>query len=756
MRSCQNGIRSLGACLAVTLALACEPPQPPPQRVVLISIDTLRADHVGAYGAENAHTPTLDALADAGVRFETAISPAPLTLPSHTTLLTGLDPPEHGVRHNGIYRLGEDVETLATRLQQQGFATAAFVGAIVLGSRYGLSRGFDDYDDSVVLERSAKGLRGFAERPANAVIDAALAWLASAPERFFLFVHLYDPHAEDQPPPGFAAAFPGNPYAGEIAFADQQVGRLIEALDALDALDPGTGTLIIVTADHGDSLGEHGEATHSHFVYDSTQHVPLLMRGAGLPAGKVVPGVVALRDVAPTVLDLLRLGPLPGTEDRSALPRIRDQRSEPRVAYLETLSTQFDWEMSPLLGLRGEDWKYVRAPTTELYDLREDPGETRNLAGERPQRVRELDAMLEDRLKGARSPIPNVKPEEEERARLEALGYVATAWQADRWQTQLPGRVGGRDPKDGLVVVRAVNDADKLHVEGRSQEALELLLTLKDEQSVVYHTMLSTVALEVGDARLAEESARRAVSSAPLLLAGHMRLGNALLMQGRTTEARAVFEGMLSLDPEAPAALTSLGLIAEGQGRVEEATEWYERAVEAASIEAPWRLTALYLENDRLAEADALIARAAPESFVSATATLRLALAEAAVGRRDSARERLARGVRAHPDEGELRLAYARLLGEAQEAELARLQLEAALKLSEQAAISTNDAGELARASFLGARALAWLGRREEARAALELLLASPDALSVQEQEAARVLAQELGMRTPVSENPGS
>jgi type IV pilus assembly protein PilF len=397
----------------------------------------------------------------------------------------------------------------------------------------------------------------------------------------------------------------------------------------------------------------------------------------------------------------------------------------------------------------------VRAPTAELYDLRDDPGETRNLAQERPERVRELDAMLERRLEGARSSLPNMNPEEAERARLEALGYAAAAWQSDRWQTHPPGRVGGRDPKDGIAVVRTVNDADKLHMEGRSHEALELLLDLENEQSAIYYIMLSSVALALGDALLAEESARAAVAVAPLLLAGHGRLGNALLMQARTAEARAVFEGMLSLDPAAPAALTSLGMIAEWQGQVEEAARWYERAVEAASVEAPWRLAAVYLERGQLAEADAVIARADPESFESAMDVLRVALAEAAAGRSDAARERLARGVRAHPDDGELRLAYARLLREAQEAEAARQQLEAALTLSEKAASEASGAGELASAEFLRARTLAWLGRGKEAGATLRLLLAAPDALSEQEREAARTLARELGVEVPDSEDSG-
>jgi tetratricopeptide (TPR) repeat protein len=299
-----------------------------------------------------------------------------------------------------------------------------------------------------------------------------------------------------------------------------------------------------------------------------------------------------------------------------------------------------------------------------------------------------------------------------------------------------------------------VNEADRLHAEGGSREALELLQSLEGEPSAVYHIMLSTVALALGDARLAEASARAAVAAAPLLLAGHMRLGNALLMQRRTEEARSVFEEMLRLDPAAPAALTSLGMLAEWQGRREEAIALYERAVGAASVEAPWRLAAVYLESGRLEEADAMLARASPESYESAPAVLRLSLAEAAAGRPEKARERLARGVRAHPEAGELRLAYARLLRDAQEPEQAREQLEAALRLSEQAAADASG-GELARAEFLRARALAWLGRSAEAGSALELVLADPELLTGQERDAARALARELGVEVSSGDDPG-
>ena len=199
----------------------------PPDRVVLVTIDTLRADHVGSYGAAHAHTPHLDTIAAEGVRFDVAISPAPLTLPSHASLMTALDPPDHGVRHNAIHRLGDGIPTLAEHLRAAGYATAAFVGALVLDGRFGLARGFDVYDDAMAGRVSARV--GFAERPADRVVDAALAWLDGAPDRFFLWVHFYDPHATYKPPPGFASAFASRPYAGEIAFADAQLGRLRRA-----------------------------------------------------------------------------------------------------------------------------------------------------------------------------------------------------------------------------------------------------------------------------------------------------------------------------------------------------------------------------------------------------------------------------------------------------------------------------------------------------------------------------------------------
>src|SRR5262245_6233424 len=315
------------------------------ERIVLVSIDTLRADHVGCYGAEAVETPALDALAAEGVRFATAISPAPITLPSHTTLLTGRDPPQHGVRHNGLFRLPSDVPTLAERLRSAGFATAAFVSAFVLDSRFGLDRGFERYDDQLGIARSSGAPGSVAERRGDRTVDAALAWLAGAPDRFFLWVHLYDPHADYLPPSPWSERFAGRPYDGEIAFADAQLARLRAAVAERW---PG-GTLWWVTSDHGERLGEHAEQTHSFSVYEATPHVPLLAAGPGVRRGAVVGEVVALADVAPSTLALAGLPALAGSTGSDLAPVLRGERAPAdRPAWIETLATQVDMGWSPL------------------------------------------------------------------------------------------------------------------------------------------------------------------------------------------------------------------------------------------------------------------------------------------------------------------------------------------------------------------------------------------------------------------------
>lgn len=370
-------------CLAVSLLLACDRPSgSAPNGVLLITVDTLRADHLGCYGAASGATPHMDRLAGDGVLFEDASTPVPITLPAHTSLLTGVSPPVHGVRDNARYRLREDVRTMA----EAGWEGGAVLGAVVLNGIFGLDRGFAHYDDAIEVVADDGPEGSFARRRAGGVVDAALAWLRGRPKgsRFFLWVHLFDPHTPYDPPAPFDTEY-GDTYQGEVAYTDQQVGRLLEGLEDLGVRE---NTLIILTSDHGEGLGEHGELTHGFFVYQSTVHVPLLMRLPGrIPAGNRISAPVNLVDVLPTVLDLTGSQHPEGLEGRSLLQAVTlGQEPAARDQYLETYLPYFQMRWAGSRALRDGRWKFIEAPTPELYDLQNDPGERRNLAAQDPER----------------------------------------------------------------------------------------------------------------------------------------------------------------------------------------------------------------------------------------------------------------------------------------------------------------------------------------------------------------------------------
>ncbi len=523
------------SAIALLAAQACEKPPaaaPAPERILLVSIDTLRADHVGSYGAERASTRNLDALAASGVRFDAAVSPAPLTLPSHTSLMTALDPPGHGVRHNEVFRLPDAVPTLAEHLKQAGYATAAVVGSLVLDRRYGLARGFDFYDDRMG-ERVAGGA-GWPERRADQVVDAAIARLASLGPRFFLWVHFYDPHLAYDPPPGFASAFPTRPYAGEVAFVDAQLGRLLQALRERYG---DSGLLVVATSDHGESFGEHGEETHSYFLYETTQRIPLVFAGPGIPAGRSVAAPVGLVDVAPTVLALAHAEPIPGAAGRDLQPLFAGESAAPANAYFETLATQLDFGWSPLLGLRQGNFKYIRAPRPELYDLVADPAELHSLALERPDLAASLDAALTKRLQaspqGTATPLA-VTPAEREQ--LASLGYLAP----DGSASLLPlGQVGGHDPKDQVAVLAEIRGAQALMAQGKAGEALARLRAIGEAGPGVA-ALRAAAAVNAGEPEAAERDARRVLAASPDRSDVRIVLALALDAQGRSPEALAV------------------------------------------------------------------------------------------------------------------------------------------------------------------------------------------------------------------------
>jgi len=537
--------------LLLLLAAVAPPPEPvKPTGVVLITLDTTRADAVGFSGSTDATTPTIDRLAALGVHFETAVSPAPLTLPAHTTLLTGLDPPGHGVRSNGGEALRTSLPTLASILAQEGWDTAAVVGSRVLDRRFGLGRGFASYDDSMTAEHI--GQYGYPERDARAVTDAALRWLeartAGAP--FFLWVHYYDPHAPYDPPQGFGGPSERAAYLGEVAFADAQIGRLLRALPG--GLDK---TLVIVAGDHGEALGDHGERTHGIFLYRATLEVPLIISGPGLPAGKTVTSPVALRQVAPTILRLAGFPdneiarrdvlPLPGGPASVINPTIYAEATMPETAY--------GW--APLRCVVVNDTKYIKAPRPELYDLDADPGEIHNLAAERPDDVLLFEAMLAEFPSGPNGSPPEIDPETREA--LRTLGYTDGTTGND-----------GLDPKDGVKLLDELETATRELRSGEVDIALRRLerLAKTNPSNARLQTRLGEAFRASGQDERSLAAYRRAVALQPRSEFARRNLGNALTSLGLTDDARAAFRDALEINPRwAPAWLGLVEVVPRAQ-----------------------------------------------------------------------------------------------------------------------------------------------------------------------------------------------
>ncbi len=509
--------------------------------LLLITIDTLRADRVGAYGHREAQTPNLDALAAAGTLYEKAFTHTPVTLPAHATLLTGRLPPEHGVRSNSFYRLPEGETTIAEILRDQGYRTAAFVAGAPLNRRFGLAQGFDTYDDEL---SPAHGGQLLAERDAAAVADKAREWLKGAGDApFFLWVHFFDPHHPYQPPPPFLSL--GSPYDGEVAFCDQEIGKLVGALERSGRLST---TLLVATSDHGESLGEHGEATHGIFLYDATLRVPLILSGPGIPRGLRDPrGPVGLVDVLPTLLG--RLG-LPARAGLSGRDLFGQEPSE--LLYAETYLPRDFYNWSELKAVRSLRMKFVEAPVRELYDLADDPGETRNLAAERPESVRQLAARMEAWAQAEKeNPF---QPDSRLLEQLASLGYVGGGHPPGLSE----GRPAGRsDPKAkiGLVVemdqvMGHLASRDFAAAEGKLREILQL-----DPGNLLAAHYLGEALSQLGRDREAIDAYGRAIQAGRDLPYYHYRLG---ILHERLADYRRAageFARVAAVNPEAVAEL---------------------------------------------------------------------------------------------------------------------------------------------------------------------------------------------------------
>jgi choline-sulfatase len=516
--------------------------------LVVVTLDTTRADRMGAYRSGGAETPVFDSLADSGVLFEQAVSVAPLTLPAHASLFTGKFPPEHGVRDNGGFFLAAEQATLAEALKARGYRTGAFVGAYVLDSKWGLDQGFDSYVDEFDLSKSRAISLAAIQRPANEVLDRALPWIAQQHDApFFAWIHLYDAHSPYRPPEPFGSRYRDHPYNGEIAFADSQVGRLIAQLRSTGAYDR---TIVVVIGDHGESLGDHGESAHGFFVYDSVTHVPLVIRAPfSLTGHRRVADPVRTVDVMPTVLELLGVAPPGGMAGTSLAPLMTGARRELGLdAYSEAMYPLHHYGWSDLRALRSGRFKVIDAPRPELYDIERDPGESTNLFAERQALGDRMIAQLrtmEAAFARTTASLPAVDVDPEARERLAALGYVGSfvASASDP-------RTGRADPKDKIALFNKLGEATELSKdradgdEAGFRRVIDLLheVATADPQVIDAWFMLGTQYLQHGEPARAIEYFKRSLSLKPDYDLAVFNLAQAYRRLGDDEAALAGFE----------------------------------------------------------------------------------------------------------------------------------------------------------------------------------------------------------------------
>jgi len=669
--------------LAILLAAGCRGREVGPfadAPILLVSIDTLRADHLAAYGYRAGRTPRLDALARDGVVFEDVYSHCPLTLPAHASLFTGLLPPHHGVRDNLGFALDPSRRTLAARYHAAGVATGGAVSAYVLRRATGIGAGFDWFDDAIPIDITHRGLAE-QQRDGAITVEAVSSWIeARGGQRFFAFLHLYEPHTPYTPPPAYRDL--GHPYDGEIAYADELIGRLVDRLAARGILDRA---IVAVTSDHGEGLGDHGEAEHGLFVYRESVRVPWILRLPGrLRAGTRVSGVVAQADIAPTLLDLsgLEARGMDGISRRAA---VAGTPVAARPVYSETLFPHYHFGWSELLAATDERLRYIRAPRPELYDVRDDPGEKRNLVASWPQAAAGLQTWVEAQAGGA-PPAPAAVPLDL-RERMQALGYLGSG--------PAPSALTGpaADPKDRVAAYEAFRAATGLRQEGRDAEAVAALekVLASDPGMLDAREVLGECLFHLGRTRDAIAALQAVLERDPERASAHLALarlyaigGNraemerhaaraagaepgkafemlaeATLAARRMDDAEAFARRAVAADPERVIAHYVLGLVAASRGKCEEALGDYGRADQARQrqqgLVVPGlqaRIGECLARLGREAEAERAFQAEIAAQASSVDGRMGLAILYRSQGRDEAAREALAGIVTANPQAG--------------------------------------------------------------------------------------------------------
>ncbi len=576
---------------------------PPPPNIVLITIDTLRADHVSCYGAQAVRTPTLDDLANDGVVFERAISQVPLTWPSHAVILTGTYPFQNGVQDFTGQPLAPQFRSVAQALKQAGYATGAVVSAFVLDRSWGLARGFDFYDDAFSAETFQKKDIGLVDRRAGESVDHAIAWLKKTPRRpFFLWLHLYDPHSPYDPPEPYRTGYRDHLYDGEIAYADHELGRLIAWLKQNKLYD---SSLIAALSDHGESLGEHGEDEHGFFVYNATVHVPLIVKPQAGSRIRIQRrgDPVETAAVAPSLLQLAGVKDVITRQFQSQSLFAANGGQE--AAYSETFYPFSSFGWNPLHALETERFHYIDAPKAELYDLRSDPGETTNLAAQQPATVAVLKERLQKRI--AHNPFReqnpgagNLSPDAQEK--LRALGYFG--FRASVSPTALTA--GLPDPKDKLWEFNAILKAEDAFQQGDTNKAEATLSAVQaqDPKMYIIPFLLGESALRRQSWEQAAEQLQQCLELNPSFDNAMTGLARALAKLGRTGEARSWLNKALQGNPQNYRAWYQIGLL-ESDHSASAGQSAYEKAVGIQPNFAPSQreLGLLLFQNQKYAAA---------------------------------------------------------------------------------------------------------------------------------------------------------
>ncbi len=608
------------------LHAAAQTPAKPPLNVVLITIDTLRADHLGCYGYKQIKTPNIDGLAADGVRFESAFAVVPVTLPSHSSMLTGTYPMLSGMHDFSGNKLSPLQPTLASVLKQAGYQTGAVIGAAVLDSRFGLNQGFDFYYDHFDFSRLDEANLDEMERPGNVVADVALDWLGkNSQKKLFLWMHLYDPHFPYHPPDPYSREYAAQPYDGEIAFADEQVRRLLRFLKEKGIYQ---NTVIVLCGDHGESLGEHGEKTHGFFIYNATMHVPLIIRlpENRLPenaAARTVADPVSLVDLMPTVLGAVGLEIPSQVQGRSLLPQLRgdrtgrdrsDQAARDRVLYGETFMPRIHFNWSELRGSENTKYHFIDAPRPELYDLAKDPSEVHNLFTEKKAVAEEMRAKLTGMIRdysAGKELAEKTGLDPALMERLKALGYAGFSGGSDPTSNG-PAIISRNlpDPKDRVVTYELISDAIADSQHGRYQESIEKLKSVikTEPNSVPAHYLQGLDYYRLKMFAEAVDELQKTVQLSPDYALAFFNLGMAQAHAGQMDAAIATLQRTLQLDATNFDAAYNLGVAFIQKRQLEPAAVALRQSVtinpEFASGHRALGETLLYLDklDDAIAE----------------------------------------------------------------------------------------------------------------------------------------------------------